>query len=99
VLFRLGEGEFHVRCKSLVVSEMMIRGEETYDSFGINLVKMRQAVRDSRRSAVVMRLDQQAFTRDAGQLIGVKALVSLRQYQERLAIRDHPGYTTPCLVQ
>ena len=88
-----------MNCKSLLVSEMMIRGEDTHGSLRINLVKMRQAVRDSWHSAVVMRLDQKAFAGGAGQLIGVKALVTLRQYQERLLIRNHPGQPPPRLVQ
>lgn len=99
MLFGLGEGELHVRRKSLVVGKMMIRWKKTYDGLRIDPMKMSQAVRYSRRSPVVMRLDQQSLTGDIFQLIGVKALVSLRQYQKRLFIRDHPGQASPRLVQ
>jgi len=64
VLFRLGEREFHVRRKSLVVSKMMVGWKETYHSLRIDPVNMRQAVRDRRGSSVVMRLDQQSLTGD-----------------------------------
>jgi len=64
VLFRLGKGEFHVRRKSLVVSKMMIRWKETCNSLRIDPVNMGQAVCDSRRSSVVIRLYQQSLTGD-----------------------------------
>jgi hypothetical protein len=99
VLFRLGEGEFHMRRKSLVVSKMVVGWKETYDSLRIDPVNMGQAVRDRRRSPVVARLYQQSLTGDTFQLIGVKALVSLRQHQKRLFILDHPGQAPPRLVQ
>jgi len=56
VLFRLGEGEFHARGKSLVVGKMMIRWEEIFNSLRIDRMNIRQAERDGRRSTVVMRL-------------------------------------------
>ena len=99
MLFRLGEGEFHVRRKSLVVSKMMVGWKETDNSLRIDPVNMRQAIRDSRRGPVVMRLYQQSLTGDISQLTGVKALVSLGQYQERLLILDHAGQAPPRLIQ
>ncbi len=56
MLFRLGEGEFHARGKSLVVGKMMIRWEEIFNSLRIDRMNIRQAERDGRRSTVVMRL-------------------------------------------
>ena len=42
---------------------------------------------------------QQSLTGNISQLTGVKALVSLGQYQERLLILDHAGQAPPRLIQ
>jgi hypothetical protein len=77
---------------------MMIGREKADDCRWIDSVKMRQAVRDRRRSPVVMRLDQQAIWGETRQLISEKAFVRPGQYQESLLIRHHTGYPPPRLI-
>ncbi len=76
---------------------MMIGWKKAHNCVGINLVKVRQAVRDSRRSPVVVRLYQQAVRGEAGQLIDEKAFMSLRQHQDSPLIRYRAGYPPPRL--
>jgi len=73
VPFRLGEDQVRVSRKRPFVREMMIGRKKVQNCRRINPVKMGQAVRDSRRSPVVMRLDQQAFGGEAGQSPGEEA--------------------------